>query len=95
VTDASVTPVGEALVEVGIAAAELDHQWIVRRVAVRIIDLHSAAGDRYEGADDHVQRIHDAGGKDGVRKAFDHVRATYDDTGAAPSPDDPVSRFHE
>ena len=73
-------------------AAESDQQWIVARVAARIIDLHSTAGDRYPGASDHVQRLYDAGGEDGVERAFQNVREAYDD-GGYPEFDDPVERL--
>jgi len=92
VTGVDVAPVGEALAEVGVTAAESDQQWIVARVAARIIDLHSTAGDRYPGASDHVQRLYDAGGEDGVERAFQNVREAYDD-GGYPEFDDPVERL--
>lgn len=92
VTDADVSAVGEAFARVGVAAAETDHQWIVRRVAMRIVDLRAAAEGRYDDADDHVEALHHAGGEDGVETAFDHIRETYGD-GPAPTVDDPVSRL--
>lgn len=92
VTDADVSAVGAAFAAVGVAASESDHQWIVRRIAMRVIDLRAAAEGRYDDADDHVETLHHAGGEDGVETAFDHVRQTYGD-GPAPSVDDPVSRL--
>lgn len=92
VTEVDLDPVGEEFVQVGVVAAENDQQWIVARVAARVVDLYSAADGRYPGASDHVQRLYDAGGEDGVERAFQNVREAYDD-GRYPEFDDPVERL--